>query len=865
MNIWRIVKIPKFEKEVREGAVQDVQLFLKSVLYLLGESIYPTSNSIELVFFRKEKATVDIYMLLYGDRNIGISNVLEQQLATNNYQFQKLNTGEIDELMNNLITCVCSDIHAIIKTEKIVTTPYTYEGYYYWADSLRYDEKVPFDNFDIIFQSLLNMPYTYVSFHLFPTKLENYEFDTMQRLGMFLELHMHAFPNQFSQMYEPYAEAAYLTYKHFVDSFNQPVFMYNIVVGSASENGKLLADTLMAVLKSQTLNSCDLQNVKMNTQYVRRFDYEQFHFVITDLLINQYRDMMIWGGNIAPPNHLFRLPFLVTLDEAMGFFHLPIDNGKIVGIGSSSYEMSNELLDERVMREDNIRFGTILGKNIIIGASPKDLSKHVLIVGMPGTGKTTFSINLLMQFYKKGIPFLAIEPTKAEYRAMIDAIPDLQIFTPGNNEVSPFVMNPFLPPEGIKIEKFIPSLYSAFRAAFSMPSPLDTLFLKAIQKAYMQYGWKDYSKLGDAEVTVFGLQEFIKVFKRIIAETDYGKEVKGNLESGGILRLSNLVEQNRNIFDTQHSVPIVDMLSKPTVIELNAINNSEQKSLIMALLLINVCAHIKNNQIGDGKIKNAVMIDEAHVLLSQKSVVSENSPDMQNSAIQSVENMIAEVRSYGTAVIIADQRPSAVGEAIVANTDVKIAFRLTENRERRIIADSSCMTEIMEKQLAQLSIGQAYVYYNRLMNPQLVQTPDIRKNENIRLSVSDYEVQQRNKYWVQHQELLKPYRECKNCKNNSCNFKMRSDANYYMNIVWNAKHREIIDSKKLLLMTNGIPVLLESYLNKYTKEYREKLIICIRIMLLRKADFDKNLTIGSKQKAELLESAEIRKGENNGQ
>lgn len=225
-------------------------------------------------------------------------------------------------------------------------------------------------------------------------------------------------------------------------------------------------------------------------------------------------------------------------------------------------------------------------------------------------------------------------------------------------------MNPFLPPKGITIEKFIPSLYNAFRAAFSMPSPLDTLFLKAIQKAYIQYGWRDYSKLGDPEVTVFGLQEFIKVFKKIISETNYGKEVRGNLESGGILRLSNLIEQNRNIFDTLHAIPVDDLLKKPTIIELNAIDNPEQKSLIMALLLINVCAHIKNNQRGDGKVKNAIMIDEAHVLLKQRNHLSENSPDTQDSAVQSVENMIAEVRSYGTAVIITDQRPSAVGKQL---------------------------------------------------------------------------------------------------------------------------------------------------------------------------------------------------------
>ena len=107
---------------------------------------------------------------------------------------------------------------------------------------------------------------------------------------------------------------------------------------------------------------------------------------------------------------------------------------------------------------------------------------------------------------------------------MVDVIPSLQIFTPGNNSVAPFIMNPFIPPRGIRIEKYIPSLYSAFKAAFSMPSPLDVVFLKTIRTCYNRYGWRDYSMVGDPEVTLFGFHEFILVFKQIIDNSDYSKE-----------------------------------------------------------------------------------------------------------------------------------------------------------------------------------------------------------------------------------------------------------------------------------------------------------------------------------------------------
>ncbi len=55
--------------------------------------------------------------------------------------------------------------------------------------------------------------------------------------------------------------------------------------------------------------------------------------------------------------------------------------------------------------------------------------------------------------------------------------------------------------------------------------------IHAIRTCYIKYGWKDYSKLGDRDVTLFGLHEFILEFKKLLENTNYSKEVRGNLES----------------------------------------------------------------------------------------------------------------------------------------------------------------------------------------------------------------------------------------------------------------------------------------------------------------------------------------------
>ena len=114
---------------------------------------------------------------------------------------------------------------------------------------------------------------------------------------------------------------------------------------------------------------------------------------------------------------------------------------------------------------------------------------------------------------------------------------------------------------------------------------------------------------------MFGLHEFIIVFQKLLKNTNYSKEVKGNLESAGLLRLSNLIEQNSNIYDSINTVPIEDLLTQPTVLELNAIDNAEQKSLIIALLLINICLYTKHNHVGDGELKDELInrVKEKHL------------------------------------------------------------------------------------------------------------------------------------------------------------------------------------------------------------------------------------------------------------
>jgi len=870
-GIFEIASFPILDgsaKEIEAELEQSYNMFLHATreFYKLGEN---SNTLVELLWVadKAEKQTfrsrIRIFCIIrkIDNQNSALQTEIERllnhfSLVFSTKQFRIEMKNEVFTGFSRLIENVNKDcLFSVVKSEKCAGNATSMYPYYY-------TDIVPtnnVDNFASIIATMSQYQNCCISFQLFPTQLTQQEKIYLNEVtgelgqlasGMYMQRGMYR---------DMAAEEPYTVLSTYQERINSPLFLYNILVFGERTDCANLAGKIVSLLQSgkkRIMNpefSClDLSSEKVDlpTQYM------QYPWNINNKLVYTYRNRQILE-RVPMAKILYRLPYIMTADETAAFFRLPFREKTMAALRSNQTSGSIEHFDASVISENNIAFGALIShdsSNIIIGCPENAFTKHALIVGTPGSGKTTFSFNILLQFIKRGIPFLAIEPTKAEYRAMIDAIPDIQIFTPGNNSVSPFIINPFIPPKGITVEQYIPSLASAFKAAFSMPSPLDIIFLRAIRACYSENGWKDYSKYGDTDVIVFGLYEFILTFKRIIAESDYSSEVKGNLQSAGVFRLMNLIEQNSNIFDTIHTVPIEDMLRKPTILELNSIDNTEQKALIMALLLINIGVYTKNNQLGDGKLKNIILIDEAHVLLGGNSSPSQDGADSQGATIKSLQDMIAEIRSYGTGIIIADQSPTKVSREVVANTDIKITFRLVLSAEKELIADSTNMDKNASQMISKLKPGEAYVYFSRLENPQLVMTEDIREKEKIRLSVPNEEIAERMIYWKDRKNRLKPFAECNFCEacKGGCDFSLRAKADYYANRFLLSHQEKIKDTKGLKVYMLSVDKFLSKITEEMEVEQKARMVKCTAIRFMRKVQLGTSVKIQKNEAKQIL-------------
>lgn len=761
----------------------------------------------------------------------------------------------------------CSCTLSVSKKEKAIGNAFSPNGMMYYNEVVEPSENV---NTASIINALTQHLNSVISLQIIPTRYNEQEIYGIEANKAFLNRYVSEIRFRQGLRVDHNVQTIVDAYDYYSCANSEPLFLYNFLIfsepGSAADLANRLVDAIEAEGKA-TGSALDVENISdFALTPVRNLFASPW--IVNHILLYKARDERFWGSKAAPVQ-LQRLKHLMTTRELRSVFKLPIDDEKLIGLDSKKIFANRERLHQSIIADGNFKMGIIQnasmsGKDAHAGIALNDFTKHGLIVGTPGSGKTNFSLGLLLQFWNDfQIPFLAIEPTKSEYRSLIDAIPELRVFTPGKTAISPYIINPFIPPKGVAVESFVPSLMSAFKAAFSMPDPLPDLFLAAINDCYNEYGWRNDSTTDDPNIQYFGLYEFIKVFKRKMQRMDYKGEVKSNMESAGVVRLVSLIEQNSNIYDTIHTIPLEDLLSKPTVIELNAINNKEQKSLIMALLLIMICVYTKNNVAGDGKLKNVMLIDEAHVLLGGSAGKSDESADSQGSTIESLEDMIAEIRSYGTSIIIADQSPTKVGRNIVANTNVKVIFKLVEKNNKDTISAATNMSEADYDLLGRLGVGEALLHYGRVYSPLHIKTYNVHERAEIRDVIPDAEIASMVTYWDAHRELLIPHRECAfNCMCKAdCDFKIRSGADFIAARLINTLFYDVADKaafvKLLVRLDRPIAEVLKE---NPTITPSVRLSNCIKIKFLRKALLIKSFGITKAEYSTILRHPSFLKG-----
>lgn len=732
-----------------------------------------------------------------------------------------------------------NNMFSLSKETRVINLQNQMVPYCYTADRLLETQL----SLDKIVNTIVDYPYSILSLQLTPILLSDEEKTTVEQMGQVLNSLSQGIM-EMGNISISAAQKPAENYKYYAESKDGPLFRYSINVFSDDVGTSNISSRVFGQLVSVTEEKNYLTQNKIDNL---SFDNEQSYFLFP-WLINQKLDEInskssIWSIGVF--SKIRRFPYIVTEEEASEFFRLPIgDENVSAGLNVNEAVKAAKTYADNIINGGDIEVGKLRSssKGDTIGFNLKDLAKHMLVVGTPGSGKTTFSVGMLDRLWKEHhVPFLVIEPAKNEYRALVQSIPDLQVFTPGKNFISPFVYNPFVPPKNVKLETYKSTLKTAFAAGVSMTTPLDKIFEEAINNCYSDFRWLDTYTI-DNKGKIFNITDFIKCFQQTFDEIGYTGDAK-NIGRAGVVRLNSLV----NLFDNYYSIPIEDLLSKPTIIELAAIENAEQKSLIIALLLLSILSYVNANYIGEGGLKNVILLEEAHVLLDSNANSGQGEANPSSIAQGLIKRMLAEIRSYGVGLVIADQSPRKVGTDVVALTDMKVVFRLVEAADKQIIADSSNMSDAMIQRMSKLKPGEAFLFFNKLDEPEEVITPDYRLENNISISLSDDGIKSLSTYWKNKPEMLKPYPECNEinyCKQ-TCDYNQRVLAREVARRIYVKNFKpDSTDFELVKKAFSKISLLIKYELND--EPFTPELLSCVKVHLWRKIKYSTKIKINEK-------------------
>lgn len=406
----------------------------------------------------------------------------------------------------------------------------------------------------------------------------------------------------------------------------------------------------------------------------------------------------------------------------------------------------------------------------------EDFTKHGLIVGVTGSGKTNTCFSLLDGIWDegRGVPFMVIESAKSEYRGLLkhSRFKGLKVFTVGDEVTSPFRINPFEAPKGILVQTHIDYLKSLFSASFVLYPPMPYVLEQSLQEIYEDRGWDltgNKNSRGEESIRSYpSLSDLASKISVVVDRMGYDERITMDIKAGLVARINQLSTGGGKglMFSTRQSLDVSTLFESPCILELKQIVSDDEKAFIMGLILIRLYEHYEGgNSKSLGKLCHITLIEEAHRLLRNVSTeqTSEITANPKGRAIEVFTNILSEIRAYGEGILIAEQIPVKLTPDAIKNTNLKIIHRLVAEDDRKVVGSTMNLSNQQLSYLATLRAGEGVAYTEGMQKPVLIKVPISATKASLK-AVSTMEVKEAMRsFWLNHFNLLMPFPGCVNC------------------------------------------------------------------------------------------------------
>lgn len=348
---------------------------------------------------------------------------------------------------------------------------------------------------------------------------------------------------------------------------------------------------------------------------------------------------------------------------------------------------------------------------------PETLRRHLLLCGGTGTGKTSLAMNMLNQLWTDhSVPFLVLEGSKPEYRHLLmngEAFEEQGlIFLLGDETVSPLRLNPLHIMSGVRLSSHITALVELFTETFRLRSPLPQILNKALYNCYTVAGWDvltnqsrratEGSKPISVYPTLSDMRELISPTVREYLAPGRASEAESVLESVLDTLIAGPVG---SMLNTQYTFPPGRLFNRPAVIELHAVSSGASASFVRGLLLL-LLQEFRQTQGLAEELQHVLLIEDCPNMCNDNGET-----DDEQSTRRPLASLLSDGGAYGQAVIITCQTPSTLPTHILSNTNSKVIFNLSANKDLSTMRGCLPAGAQPAVDMAALEVGQALAWH----------------------------------------------------------------------------------------------------------------------------------------------------------
>ncbi|MDE6255694.1 MAG: ATP-binding protein [Muribaculaceae bacterium] len=427
---------------------------------------------------------------------------------------------------------------------------------------------------------------------------------------------------------------------------------------------------------------------------------------------------------------------ILTTKELSYLMNFPLRSVPGISVIDSSPEFS--LTPQNKTEDGVIDFGKML-----YGGTPveipyhltiSDLSKHTLLSGINGSGKTNTVMSILDAISTR-LPFLIIEPAKTEY---VDWAVEynkthpenpITIYMPGcktykdkktrrDIELAELKLNPFQPvwldrEQEPNVLSHIDRLKSTFAAAFPMYDILPVLMEDLIYSIYQNKSSDWLNAEPEFGKTMPPTLNSMSVgVDKVISNRQYEPRIEQNMKACLNTRIDSLKRGWKGrMLNTVNSTPWRELFERPVVINLSYVGDDTDKGFFMSLILQflyeyrTACAELGRVDFNDNSCKHLTVIEEAHRVMMKC-----DKPDMpQYKTAMMFSNMLSEIRAYGEGMLLVDQVPTRLIPDAIKNTNTKITHRLVAEDDVKAVAEAMGLSKEQRKIIPKLMVGECLV------------------------------------------------------------------------------------------------------------------------------------------------------------